>query len=173
MTDETLTDIAGNEIRPGDDVVYPQMSGRSVQMVRGKLVEYNGKTAKVERVEGSRWSASYGGEIRYRDKRTGKGIDPTRTLKHYKVKPSHTFTHSETGEVLRKVEGEEASEEYRTVYYQYDRSTWYGGSGFDPRWKPQYHPGVYHDYVEKHTAAPKPSIIHNVKNIVKIEVNDG
>ena len=168
MTDEqhTLTDIAGNEIRPGDDVVYPQMSGRSVQMVRGKLVAYNGKTAKVERVEGSRWRATYGGETRYRDKRTGKGIDPYRSNKHYRVQPTSIVTHKVTGEVIRQDENREAfNEAYDTI-----------GCGVGPsksEWVATWYRGELHDYVEEYTAAPKPSIIHNVKNIVKVVVNNG
>lgn len=172
MSDETLIDIAGNEIAPGDDVVYPQMSGRSVQMVRGKLVSYNGKTAQIERAEGSRWSASYN-RTRYRDKRTGKGIDPyTASRKHYKVKPSHTFTNKETGEVLRAFDGEEASPEYKQVYETLYGWNFYGREAAREQWASDYHRGEFHDYVEEYTDEPKPVTIHNVSNIVKVTVSD-
>lgn len=70
---ETLTDILGQNIEPGDLVVYPQMSGRSVQMVVAEFQSYNGKTAKLMRQEGSRWQAEYRGK-RYIDTRSDKSI---------------------------------------------------------------------------------------------------
>ncbi|MFY1686300.1 hypothetical protein [Plantactinospora sp. WMMB782] len=164
---EVLIDVAGQEIRPGDPVVYPQMSGRSVQMVLGTLVSYNGKSAKIERQEGTRWSAGYQ-RTRYRDKRTGKGIDPYASDKGWEVKAHYLYTHKETGEVISE---EELNRRHPIV------ANWsaYGYRGQnDASWaarhqyERQYVQGVLKDYVEEYRSAPTPVTIHNVKNIVKV-----
>lgn len=162
----TLKDIAGNTIEPGDTVVYPQMSGRSVQMVLGKFLSYEGGKAQIERLEGSRWSASYSGTTRYRDKRTGKGIDPyAPSGKHYSVPPRGYYKHRETGEEI-------SEEEFRTRYP--DRySGWHSYSRDDrSRWQGRCEPGVLHDYVEEYKAGPKPVTILNVGNIIKVEAKE-
>ncbi|MFD6636724.1 hypothetical protein ACFWDN_12975 [Micromonospora chalcea] len=158
---EKLTDILGNDISPGDKVIYPQMSGRSVQLTLGTLVSYNGKTAQIQREQGSRWSAGGGKWRAWRDKRTGKGIDPyAASGKHYKVKPRDHWVHVETGEEI-------SAEEYRSRfplrwgYYnepQPERS----------RWQHKYDQGEWHDYVEEYTKPAPPVTITNVKNIVKV-----
>ncbi|MFY1620009.1 hypothetical protein [Micromonospora sp. WMMD736] len=164
---QLLTDVAGNVIAPGDIVVYPQMSGRSVQIVLGKLLSYNGKTASIERMEGARWGASYQ-RTRYRDKRTGKGIDPYASDKHWEVERGSIYTHRETGEVLTQ---RELDERHPLVV------TWsaysYRGEN-DAAWaarnqyKASYRQGVLKDYVEEYEAATPPVTIHNVKNIVRV-----
>lgn len=160
--DQILIDVAGNELAVGDTVVYPQMSGRSVQMVLGIFKGYNGKTAKIERTEGSRWSAEYT-RTRFRDKRTGKGIDPYATKKHFKVEPSSWYVHKETGE---KISYDEGAARYR--------ASWTTGTGWDAtKWKYHHDRGEYQDYVEEYTAAPKPVTIQNVTNIVKVVPHEG
>jgi hypothetical protein len=151
----TLTDIAGNEIAPGDTVVYPQMSGRSVQMVLGTFQGYNGKTAKILRQEGSRWEAEHR-TSQYRDKRTGKGIHVHGNgYKHFRVPPSSWYVHKDTGEKL-------PYDEYAARYHENPRD-------WDYRvWEYVYDRGVLHDYVEEYKPEPKPVTIKNVSNIVKV-----
>ncbi|MFC3504420.1 hypothetical protein ACFOOK_26110 [Micromonospora krabiensis] len=162
MSDETvLKDITGNVIEPGDTVVYPQMSGRSVQIVLGKLLSYNGKTAQIERTEGARWGASYN-RTRYRDKRTGKGIDPYASDKHWETRAHYLYTHETTGEVISE---EEMNRRFPLTWgWESDRASRRKRQEF----KGQYVPGVLKDYVEEYKDAPKPVTIHNVKNIVKV-----
>lgn len=151
MTDR-LTDIAGNTIEVGDTVVYPQMSGRCVQMVLGTLVSYDGSVAQVQRGSGSRWRASYGSTA-YRDKRTGKGINPyaNGNYPHHKVKPRTYYRNVRTDEEID-------TEEYYRRYS--DRRLW----------QQMYNPGVLHDYVEEYKPGPKPVTIRNVANLVKVVV---
>lgn len=162
---DTLTDIAGQTINPGDTVVYPQMSGRSVQMVLGKLLKCDGKTAQIERLEGARWSTGHGG-TRYRDKRTGKGIDPyAPSGKHYKVKPREWYAHKETGE---EISYDEYRRRYPMPYYGYQYPDNYKIQR--QMWEHHVVAGEWHDYVESYKAAPKPVTIQNVSNIVKVQV---
>ncbi|MDG4783293.1 hypothetical protein O7614_26905 [Micromonospora sp. WMMD961] len=166
MSGETvLKDILGQVIEPGDQVIYPQMSGRSVQMVLGKLVSYNGKTASIERARGSRWDSSYQ-RSRYRDKRTGKGIDPYASDKHWEIRSHYVFTHKETGEVVSE---EEMDRRYpyamnEPYYSARNRAAHEGRRQHESR----YVPGVLKDYVEEYRDAPKPVTIQNVRNIVKV-----
>lgn len=74
MSDTVLTDILGQEIQPGDTVIYPQMSGRSVQIVLAEFLNYNGKTAQLVRKEGTRWKAEHRG-AGYYDMRTGRKLN--------------------------------------------------------------------------------------------------
>lgn len=168
MSEETkLTDILGNVIEPGDPVVYPQMSGRSVQMVLGKLVEYNGKTAKIERSQGSRWGATYN-RTRYRDKRTGKGIDPYASDKHWESRSHYEYVHRETGEVISQEELDRRHPiDVRWNAFAYrgqNDAAWAERHKYGSRWVA----GVLKDYVEEYHDAPKPVTIHNVRNIVKV-----
>lgn len=167
MSDETiLKDVAGHIIEPGDDVVYPQMSGRSVQMVLGKLLSYNGKTAQIERAQGTRWGASYN-RTRYRDKRTGKGIDPYASDKHWEVKAHYKYTHKETGEVISEEEINRRHPFRWSGYYSDARQNELAREG-RRQYEREYIRGVLKDYVEEYKDAPKPVTIHNVSNIVKV-----
>jgi hypothetical protein len=160
----TLTDILGNDIQPGDKVIYPQASGRSVQLAVGEFVSYNGKTAQIRREQGSRWSTGSGKWRAWRDKRTGKGIDPyAASGKHYKVKPRDYFVHVETGE--------EISREEMAARFP---SRW-GWTYLDEaqqaernKWQYKHDSGEWHDYVEEYTKPAPPVTITNVKNIVKV-----
>lgn len=163
---EALVDVAGHTIEPGDTVVYPQMSGRSVQMVLGTLVSYDGKVAQIRRQEGSRWNSHYISK-RYRDKRTGKGIDKNAASgKHYKVLPRSGYRHRETGE--------EISERELYTRYPYGLHGTYGLGGYTDhraeraKWDAFYDSGVLHDYVEEYTPEPTPVTIRNVSNLVKV-----
>ncbi|MEV1109982.1 hypothetical protein AB0I95_15205 [Micromonospora sp. NPDC049751] len=163
-----LKDILGQVIEPGDQVIYPQMSGRSVQMVLGKLISYNGKTASIARTGGSRWEASYN-RTRYRDKRTGKGIDIwAGNGKHWEVEPGSIYTHPETGEVLTQEELDERhplSVTWSAYSYRGENDAAWAARY---RYVRSYRQGVHKDYVEKYRDAPKPVTIQNVRNIVKV-----
>ncbi|MFC4089316.1 hypothetical protein [Micromonospora sp. GCM10011541] len=161
-----LKDIAGHTIEPGDTIVYPQMSGRSVQMVLGTLRSYNGKTAQIDRTEGSRWSAGYQ-RTRYRDKRTGKGIDPYASDKHWEVRAHHLYTHKETGEVISEEELERRHPYKIEWGYTYSRQL-SADTLARRQYERKYVPGVLKDYVEEYRNAPAPVTIQNVKNIVKV-----
>lgn len=152
---EPLVDITGATISVGDTVVYPQMSGRCVQMVLGTLVEWNGKTAKIQRIEGGRWSASYAG-TRYRDKRTGKGISIwTADYRHWEVPPKTVYIHRQTKKEISK-------EEYYSNYRHGDYVNY----------EEDYRRGTLKDYVEEYTPPAKPVTIHNVENIVRVSVKE-
>jgi len=151
MEGEFLTDVAGQEIRVGDYVAYPQMSGRSVQMVLGKLIEIDDKgRAKVVRMEGSRWTASYT-RTKWIDKRTGKGIDRS-NRKHQErhagyIKDGEYYTH------------EEMFDGTGGAYWQ---ATEYGYRYTGP---------IYKDYVQE-VPSEKPVLIGNVQNLVKVVYDD-
>jgi len=151
----SLTDIAGNELNEGDTVVYPQMSGRSVQMVLGTFVGYNGKTARIVRLEGSRWRASYP-DTKYRDTRTGKTINVYGKgyPEHFKTVGYESWVHEVTGLELSSKQYYELPAGERTLY------------------RHRYHKGVLQDYIEEYTPEPKPVTIQNVSNIVKVVPND-
>lgn len=158
---ESLVDILGQTIRPGDFVVYPQMSGRSVQMVLGQVVSFTEKTAQVRRVQGSRWLASYQ-STRYRDKVTGKGIDPWATDKHWIEKPKTVYIHRETGEEVSYEEFRDAVD--RIPYHQFKLRREIMDSYYS-----EYRKGKLKDYVEKYVPEPKPVTISNLSNLVKVD----
>lgn len=149
MSDAVLVDVAGNTIEPGDWVVYPQMSGRSVQIVLGKLVSYNGKTAKIERIEGGRWQPGWR-STKYRDKRTGKGINIwSAGMAHWEKQPRTFYRNRQTGIEI------EPEEFYRRRVNYHD-------------WERKYERGVLKDYVEEYRPELPAVTIHNVSNIVKV-----
>jgi hypothetical protein len=70
-----VKDFLDQEFGPGDTIVYPAASGRSINMVAATVISINEKgTVRVQPFEGARWKRS--SRIRYIDTRTGKGIDP-------------------------------------------------------------------------------------------------
>lgn len=165
---QPLVDVAGNTIEVGDWVVYPQMSGRSVQIVLGKLVGWNGSTAQIERVEGGRWTPGYR-STKHRDRRTGANINIyTDDWRHWEIRPHSTYV----------LDGEEISQEELDRQHPLSESFnngWGRTSQSDyhaliarRQYKPSYHPGALKDYVEEYTAPLKPVTIHNVRNIVKV-----
>ncbi|MEU7570286.1 hypothetical protein [Micromonospora sp. NPDC049240] len=163
---EALTDILGNTIEPGDPVVYPQSSGRSVQMVLGKLVGYNGKTAQIQRDQGSRWGAGYQ-STRYRDKRTGKRINPYESDEHWASRPHHRYVHKTTGEVVSEKELQDRHPLVDPFSFAIDpvnRPTWEARKPYER----EYVPGVLADHVEEYQEPLKPVTIHNVRNIIKV-----
>jgi hypothetical protein len=162
---EPLVDIAGHTLAIGDTVVYPQQSGRSVQMVLGELISWNGKTAQIRRSGGSRWKPSYE-NTRYRDTRTGKNVNIyAGNYEHFEVKPRSYLKHSETGEELSDVEHRQR--------YPFVSSYVYGGGIKDDRykWLAKYDQGVLKEYIEKYSEDAKPVTIKNVSNIVKVVVD--
>jgi hypothetical protein len=161
---EPLVDVAGNTINIGDPVVYPQMSGRSVQQVLGKLVAYNGKTAQIERVEGGRWKAGYQ-STKHRDTRTGKNINVwSNSMAHWLRQPSLTYVH------------EDPSKPALTEREFFARFPWSRSSQpSDERFKytRTYDRGQLHDYMEEFTEPLKPVTIRCLDNIVKVVPADG
>lgn len=79
MTEALFTDWRGREVRAGDLVAYPTMSGRSCQLAVGTVVSaaVNDKgelvSVEISPVATSRWE-QYSSEPRYRNKVTGKSI---------------------------------------------------------------------------------------------------
>lgn len=171
----TLIDINDQEIEVGDTVVYPQMSGRSVQMVKAKVVAINhggdGKggqivtSVQVQRLQGARWDAtSMYTSTKYRDKRTGKNVDIYKTDKHYEVVPSCSLVERSTGQVVwTGSHSGEAPWQFRDCYGPYSRYVF------------QWNKGKLHDYVEEYKPEPRLplSTISNVKNVVKVLAHDG
>lgn len=161
-----LTDILGNEIVAGDPVIYPQMSGQSLQMVLGTLRSYNGRTASIERGEGTRWSAGHQSR-KYRDKRTGKRIDPYASDKHWESRAVHQYVHRKTGEAISEEElhlRHPIVDPFSLLLDRKNRDTWEGRA----QYRQDYVPGVLKDYIEEFWPALRLVTIHNVKNIIKV-----
>jgi hypothetical protein len=104
------TDWQGNEYGPGDIVLYPAQSGRSVTMVKAEVLDVyrvyhsrdtykwerviQGKTlvwgdedtelrVQVKPINSSRWKQHHGKDF-YVDTRTDKRIDPWKSARHWK-----------------------------------------------------------------------------------------
>lgn len=156
---DNLIDIAGNKIVPGDYITYIQMSGRSAQVVLGKLIKFTGPIdsraftgATVQRLGGGRWSASYA-RTRYRDKRTGNGIDIWSVgFKHWEIPPSTTYVHKVTGAELTEEEFRNISGANWTVWHDYNS---------------RYNPGTHKDYVEAYADPSPPVTLKVLANVMK------
>jgi hypothetical protein len=114
-----LTDFLGKEYGPGDLVIYGAMSGRSVNMVVGRVEEVyrvyydsnrlrwtrlddgapevrhktNAVRVKVQPLRGARWKQHHGRK-RYIDTRTGKGINPDAPSGKHLLRESH-YVHAD------------------------------------------------------------------------------
>ncbi len=146
-----ITDILGNTIKPGDTVVYPQMSGRSVQMVVAEYLDLVNGKAQLRRKEGARWTSG-SASTKYRDKRTGKNINPHFAV-HQASPSEHWFENKQTGDRL-------SSHDYYSQGGEYWRTR--------GEWEHVYVPPVYKDYVEKYEKPVSPVLISNIENIIKV-----
>lgn len=145
MARESATDWLGQEYGPGDYVTYAVISGgRSAEMCLGQVISLNDSgTVSIRGIRGAKGSHYYG-RIRYRDKRTGKGI--ILGAKH-EVKPSCYTNENYPGVEFSH---EQAFEKVR------NRT----GNWADFRWQAP----VYHDYVER---------IDNPDSVVTLNKNAG
>ena len=156
MDVDSFTDWLGQRVEVGDYVSYPVASGRCINIALGKvariLANGDGSIASVSlnrlQGEGSRWNHSSYGQTAYRDKRTGKGIDPhgVKDGRHYE--DARCYQHKETGERL-------TYEDCNALGYKWYIDYEYVGF-------------VMKDYVEEYERPPKPSIITVVENLTRV-----
>lgn len=143
----TKTDFLGNEYKAGDYVIYAVCPNRSINMIKGQVVEIleSGKV-KIQPIAGSRWT-SHRGKTYSVDTRTGKRIDPWQgNGKHIK----------EPGYYVYKDTGERVTEESERLRGRSSRT-----------YEREYVPTVFHDYVETRTDPIKPVTLTVTENIVK------
>lgn len=149
---KTKTDWLGQEYGPDDLVLYAAMSGRSCNMVLGRVVRFGPRSVTVAPVKGAR--RQHGGRTRYIDTRTGKGIDPwAASRKHIKRESGRENT--ETGEFISYDDLHALSLPWREEEARYPRAP-------DGPWK--YVPAVFHDYVK--TSEPQVTLTV-LKNVTK------
>lgn len=146
----TKTDFLGNEYKPGDYVIYAQSAGRSINMVKGQVVDIkdNGNV-RIQPIAGSRWTSHHGSTYTV-DNRTGKRIEPWKGTKHIKAE-SH-YVHTATGTVLSNTSSIHSVCKANGWNYYKDI---------------KYVPTVFNDYVETRTSPIKPVTIIVTENIVK------
>ena len=158
-----MQDFLGNEFGPGDLIVYPKMSGRSVCLVKGRVVKFNPSGSVTIQPETESWHGGRdrSGTTRYIDTRTGKSFNPyyDSANEHqvrgsgYIHKPSGTFVECVDYSNLR-------SEAYRTP-----------GKWQEIRNDYEYSQVIWKDYVKIETTV-KPVTITRTDNIVLIEKGD-
>lgn len=157
MSDEQVKlDFLGQKYGVGDTIVYAGTSGRSVQMVLGRVVKFNPTgSVKVQPIDqASRWKQHHGSS-HFIDSRTGKRIDPYREDGgHIKV-PSF-YRHEETGEELSY---SELGTRTRGNYLE--------------RAKFHYVSTVFQDWVVKVDEPVKSVTLHVTENILKVVLPEG
>lgn len=146
-----IQDITGATIDVGDYVVYPQLSGSSVQMVIAEVVSFHASgKVRLKRLSGSRWQPWYT-SYEYIDSRSGEEINVYTSDEHISRSPGYEFCNT-SGEIVFM----KSSEYYQLRWHQREML----GA--------KYRPMEYKDYVQK---VEKPSTyvyISNVKNLIKI-----
>lgn len=143
----TKTDFLGNEYKPGDFVVYAQVSDRCANMIKAQVTEIleDGKV-KVQPLAGSRWRGHRNRTYTV-DTRTGKRIDPWKGNGKHIKEPSYYVDECGT---------KYSMEEYRNLHWE-DRVSR----------KFHYVATVFHDYVGTRTEPVKSVTLTVTENIVK------
>lgn len=156
---QPLTDALGNTIEPGDTVAYSSTYGTRI----GKFIEFNGFYATV------RPTNSYK-PTRYRDKRTGKNIDPYATDRHWAEPRGIVYVHTETGEVLTSRQFEDKFPLPRKGWWDWGRPTPEEAaiSAQRAEYRSEWREGRLYEYVEKYKGEPSAVAVYNVNNIVKV-----
>ena len=178
-----MKDWLGNDYDVGDKVIYAAMSGRSVTMVLAEVIEiFEGpkygyayyqhdreladdeKEIKVrlQPLKSSRWK-QHSSRTRYIDSRTGKGIDPFRTDKHF---TGGYYENLETGKQATCLD-------YTTYpdFIRYLRPYEWGAPDTIPEgWR--FVKQEFQPYVQKIEEEPKPVTITITENIVKWTGNE-
>ena len=163
MSDPVFTDWLGQTVEVGDYVSYPVSSGRCINIALGKVRSFNWsedgkiKSVSLDRLEteGSRWAHTSYGATAYRDKRTGKGIDPWKGNGKHIAEPAKQ-RNTRTGAEYTYAEWD-----------QLDNHAKYGVSYNEWEWVSP----VFKDYVEMYTRDPKPSVITVVENLTKVDAS--
>lgn len=157
-------DWLGQTVLVGDYVSYPVSSGRCINIALGKVRSINldddGKIKSISldrlRSEGSRWAHTGYGQKAYRDKRTGKGIDPwAGSGKHVAELAKQRNTRS--GAIITYEEWSNLGIHERYGLTSINNREW---EFISPVWK---------DYVEEYTREPKPSVITVIENLTKVD----
>jgi hypothetical protein len=147
MSETTHTDWLGNEYGVGDYVVYGAGSGRSINMVFAKVVEFKESgNVTLEPLKSSRWEQHAGSSF-YIDERTGKRIDPWRAKQH--VKSGGHYKHNVTGESI-------TVDDYHNLDWRTKERENY-----------TYFSTVFHDYVKWTKAPTKKVTLTVIQNITK------
>lgn len=143
-----MEDFLGRTFGPGDTVVYPAQSGRSVNMVKARVISINPSgTVTVQPLMSARWE-QHSGQTRYVDGRTGKGIDPNRGTRH--VETAGHYRNTRTGATVEWV----PYADWR-VWRERDEYV--------------YVPTKFKDYVTEKHEDPKPVALKVTKNIVRVD----
>lgn len=143
------TDWLGQPYGPGDLVLYPAGSGRSITMVIGEVLKVNKSgSVSIRPIRSSRWKQHYG-RSKYIDERTGKTI----------LNPYGAEHIESPGHYRNKTTGDEISSDH---YYDLRRRDVVAAlSGYE------YVPTVFKDYV-KFVVEPTKSVTVSVtENITK------
>lgn len=156
-------DFLGNTVEAGDTILYAAMSGRSVQMVKAKVLAIREKTVTVEPMDCARWKQHWGREKYLDDK--GKPFDPygPNRAKHIQ---------RESGYILNST-GEFHTSEFRTEVFNKMRAEWYSIHKTPMPWKNErdifsYAPEIWKDYVKIEKVKTKVTL-QVLQNIVLIE----
>lgn len=158
-----MKDFLGKEFGPGDLIVYPKMSGRSVCLVKGRVVKFNPSGSVTIQPETESWQGGRerSGTTRYIDTRTGKGFNPyyDGAAQHqirgygYIHTPTDTFVEYEDYNNLR-TEAYRTPGKWQTMQRDY-----------------QWAPVIWKDYVKVENTV-KPVTITRTDNILLIEKGD-
>lgn len=150
-----MLDFLGKEFDVGDLIVYPMMSGRSVALVKGRVLKFNdsGSVGVQPETESWRGGRERSGTTRYIDSRSGKGFSPYSEPGKKHMERDYGYIRVSTGEWI-SYDDYEAQRDSRSYF----------GSDPDIKWAPV----IWKDYV-KIESKVKPVTITRTDNIILIE----
>lgn len=168
-----MKDFLGNEFGPGDLVVYPKSSGRSVALVKGTVLKFNPSGSVQIQPETESWGGGRerSGTTRYVDTRTGKTFDPYHDKNVVHMERDRGYLHKETGEF---VSNDEMDRERQRIIGSFDHrySRVAQEAVYEYTRQYTYVLPVWKDYVKTETTV-KSVTITRTDNIVLIEKRDG
>lgn len=143
-----MKDFLDNEFDVGDTVVYPAGSGRSITMVKARVVKFTDKSVVVQPLNSARWQQHHSTTM-YRDTRTGKTFSKYADSAQAHMVRGFGYTRTETGEWFSLAH-------VRALPWTEHRNY-------------SYAPVIWKDYVEEFEVGPKPVRLTVTKNIIKVD----
>jgi hypothetical protein len=143
-----VKDFLGRDCTEGDIIVYPAGSGRSITMIKARLLKIKDNGVTVQPIVGARWQQHHG-RTEYRDSRTGKSFNQYSKGAEKHMVQGYGAEHKETGDWL-------SYEDWKELPYPVRDRDW--------KWAPV----IWKEYVVTEKVGPKPVHLTVTANIVRV-----